>query len=182
MFFLKLFNKIKHIYIDKYIISNHYLLIEFTIIYNSMVLTKIDRNKLYTFYIKLSMKTYIIVLVLIIIIAISMYGIRSKRETFESRNPEADTLLLTTYPKKFVCSKDQDEVPKHVRIGKTGGIMYTSYHPPTEANCRLVDCAIYLKNDLEARDISKYNPTHVFPARTKLSYPEWKRNVYCWLC
>lgn len=45
--FLKLFNKIRNIYINKYIINDASLLIDSTIVYNKYGINKIGRNKFY---------------------------------------------------------------------------------------------------------------------------------------
>lgn len=141
----------------------------------------------------------IIIVIILFVIIIGLLYMCPRNEPFESRDIEFEDLLLTAYPKKFKCSDCFDKLPLHVRLSKSGGIMYTSYYPPTEANCRRVNCPVYLHNDLTPKPVAEYSPygdynrpspsdvvnqnnNKVYLTRNALSYPEWKRNVYCWMC
>ena len=133
--------------------------------------------------------TLTVIIISLFVVAMIMYGKNRMTESFEPRNPEFDDLLLTAYPKKFKCADCIDKLPLHIRVGRSGGNMYMSYYPPTEANCRMVNCSKFMYNVLDPRSMSHYNPhasglnvARKYPHRSKLSYPEWKRNAYCWMC
>lgn len=135
-------------------------------------------------------RSAIIIIILNFIIIVLLAGIVSDRkeylEGFEGE--DFDDLLFTAYSKKFTCSSCQDKLPLHVRINDAGGIMYTTYHKPTEATCKPVSCAKYLDTDNNIKLIGwnkkeiNLNDPKILPYRVTLACPERLDNTFCWKC
>jgi len=80
--------------------------------------------------------------------------------------------VFSAHPNKLVCSFDQNEWTKHIRLHHSGGVMYTSNNPPSEVpSCKQVTCPPLVKdlNTLKERD--HFNP-----------YPLRKDKLKCWQC
>lgn len=76
-------------------------------------------------------------------------------------NTKFDDLMFTDYKKDFTCSKWLDNLPKHVRLNNSGGIMYISHKPPYEChNCRIIRCPTLIKDDITPNFIDHYNPQY----------------------
>ncbi len=83
-----------------------------------------------------------------------------------------ENTLFTAHPRRLVCSHDQNEWVKHVRLNEGGGIMYVSNNSPTEyPSCKLVQCPPLIKDSWTLKDKSHYNP-----------YPLRDDKLKCWQC
>ena len=83
-----------------------------------------------------------------------------------------DNTLFTAHPLKLACSKDQNEWTKHIRLHHSGGVMYTSNHPPLESQrCQSVACPPLIQDYNTLKDVDHYDP-----------YPLRRDKLKCWCC
>lgn len=111
-------------------------------------------------------------LLVMIIVAIVIYISYGQLEHFETD----ENMLFTAYNNKLnkmVCSKWMDFLPKHMRLNKGGGVMYTSNFPPSETLCHTVDCPSSIVDDITPNNWELIDHYNQKPGRS---------NLTCWTC
>lgn len=96
------------------------------------------------------------------------------------KNLKEDFTLFTAHPNYYTCRKELDNLPRHIRLNKAGGVMYISHNPPVGSNngkCNIINCPEYLKSpNSQIIDNIPPNLRHRSPDLVK------NNNGACWIC
>ena len=119
-------------------------------------------------------------LIIFIFLLFLLYFLKNRSlEYFDS--DDYDDLLFTDYTKKFMSSKYLDHLPKHMRLNKTGGLMYISNSIPSEGGCYPVKCPPLVKDDLTPGCYNNQNLTcwkcNTHYVQNKHNFAKYKYNL-----
>lgn len=122
------------------------------------------------------------ILIAILIIIILVMGFKYKynnNEHFKNehfKSESSDNMLYTAYNTTFVCSKWLDQLPKYMRLSRSGNPMYTSHTPPKEGNCWQVTCPPSIKDDITP------SPAELDGRFDYTIYDDRHPKLTCWMC